>query len=483
MACSAAKKGGGTDGTCGEIALGTDPDNECFGAYCDGAAACAPITCATGADCASGLCSGGECVGIVAEISPGYNRTCARFADGQVKCWGSYLGLGLGDTNSRGDSPGEMGANLPAVQLPTGKTPTKIITRGGHSCALLNDASIVCWGDNAYGQLGRGDSVLEVGTMPGTMGDNLIPVNLGTGRFPVDITSGFAHTCALLDDGAVKCWGYNGNGELGLGDKVLRGMSVATMGDNLPTVNLGSGRSAKAIAASHAATCAILDNGSVKCWGNNYAGLLGIGIASGANSPGDEPNEMGDNLPSVNLGTGKTAVTITMGDYHACAQLNDGTIKCWGDGLYGQIGIGVSSSRGTSLADMGDNLPTVDLGTGKTAVQIVANGYHTCALLNDATLKCWGYNFSGQLGRGDSAYSIGDGPNEMGDNLVAVNVGTGKTIATFSLGNEHTCVVLTDNGVKCWGYNIWGQLGLGNKTDRGRSAGDMGDNLPVVSLY
>ena len=99
---------------------------------------------------------------------------------------------------------------------------------------------------------------------------------------------------------------------------------------------------------------------------------------------------MGDSLPTVALGTGRTAVAITAGNYHTCALLDDGSVKCWGYNDYGQLGLGDTADRGVGAGEMGDSLPAVALGTGRTAVAITSGSYHTCALLDDASVKCWG---------------------------------------------------------------------------------------------
>src|SRR5690606_31156632 len=143
----------------------------------------------------------------------------------------------------------------------------------------------------------------------------------------VEVTAGYWHTCARLDNGAVRCWGHNGSGRLGLGDTVNRGDGPGEMGDALSTVDLGTGRTAVEIAAGDSHTCARLDNGTVKCWGYNATGRLGLGNVA---SRGDGPGEMGDSLPAVNLGTGRTAVELAAGGAHTCARLDDNTVKCWG---------------------------------------------------------------------------------------------------------------------------------------------------------
>ena len=295
---------------------------------------------------------------------------------------------------------------------------------------------------------------------------------------PVSISAGGSHTCAILDDNGVKCWGSNEHGQLGLGDESIRGGNANEMGTNLPKVSLGTGRTAKAISAGGAHTCAIVDDDSVKCWGYNLFGALGLG---GTSNRGDNANEMGDKLPKVDLGTGRTAKAISAGNTYTCAILDDNSVKCWGYNVYGQLGLGDKNGRGDEANEMGDKLPKVDLGTGRTAKAILAGGHHTCAILDDNSVKCWGDNLDGRLGLGDTT-NRGDAANEMGDKLLKVDLGTGRTAKAISARDYHTCAVLDDDSVKCWGANFGGQLGLGDTTARGDNANEMGDNLPKVDL-
>ncbi|MCX7634091.1 MAG: hypothetical protein N2Z22_12235, partial [Turneriella sp.] len=129
-----------------------------------------------------------------------------------------YGQLGLGDTSHRGDGPGEMGDSLPAVNLGTGRTAQAIVAGSSHTCTLLDNHSVKCWGNNTYGQLGNALYADRHGNLSWHLGDNLPPVNLGTGRTAVAITGGGEHACALLDNHSVKCWGKNQYGQLGLGD-------------------------------------------------------------------------------------------------------------------------------------------------------------------------------------------------------------------------------------------------------------------------
>jgi alpha-tubulin suppressor-like RCC1 family protein len=361
-----------------------------------------------------------------------------------------------------------------------------IAVGGGRSCAILSGGRLKCWGYVYGGYLGLGDSNSR-GDLPGTMGSHLPVVDLGTGKTATAVTLGFIHTCALLSDSTVKCWGGNVAGNLGQGDTVNRGDSSSQMGDNLPAIDLGTGKVAVAITTGsgsdpmYAHNCALLNDGTVKCWGCNLAGELGLGDTT---NRGDKPGEMGDALPAVDLGTGRTALAVSAGYLHTCALLDDHSVKCWGVG--GELGLGDGNNRDIGPSQMGDDLPAVDLGTGRTAVAIQDGYGNTCALLDDATVKCWGFNYDGQLGLGDTTFR-GDMAGQMGDHLPAVDLGTGRTALAVtvgdgaSAGDVDTCAILDDTTLKCWGMGA--ELGLGGTAPHGEGPGQMGDSLPVVQLF
>jgi cysteine-rich repeat protein len=416
----------------------------------------------------------GVCFHPAVQVSAGNASTCAVLVDGRLKCWGANNSgrLGLGDTKLRGDSLNEMGDNLPPVDLGAGEIPVSVKIGYSHACAILQGGKLKCWGENEFGQLGIG-STEDKGDAMGEMGDNLPAVDLGAGQIPIAVELGAQQTCALLQGGTVKCWGHFQF--LGLGGTANRGDDPGEMGDNLPAVDLGTGMTAVAISAGASHTCALLNNGTMKCWGFNVYGPLGLGDQEGR---GDDPGEMGDNLPAVDLGSGATVAGIAAGSAHTCALLSDGGVKCWGFNFGGALGLGDSKDRGVKATDMGDNLPKVDLGAGKTAATIMVSG-RSCALLNDGSLKCWGYNEWGQLGLGHTV-SLGHAPNQMGDFLPAVDIGTGEVVSALALGGAHTCVLLLGGHVKCWGYSQNGELGYEDTNDRGDMPNEMGDNLPFV---
>lgn len=410
-------------------------------------------------------------------LTAGRAHTCARLDDGGIKCWGGGFDgqLGLGDGLTRGDEPNEMGSNLPRVNLGTDRKVLQVVSGNWHNCARLDDNSVKCWGTAAMLGLGGGT---EHGKVPNSMGDNLPAVDLGTNRTALELTAGGWHTCARLDDNSVKCWGDNATGQLGLGDINNRGDQPGEMGDSLPVVNLGTNRTALELSASLFHTCARLDNGSVKCWGAGNFGQLGLGDNT---IRGNEPGEMGDALPAVNLGTGRTALDIETNSEHTCARLDNNTVKCWGYNNTGQLGLGDNNNRGDGPGEMGDALPVVDLGIGRTAQSLATGFSHSCARLDNNSLKCWGYNAFGQLGLG-IIQQVGHNPGDMGDNLPAVDLGTGRTAREIVSKFNDTCARLDDASVKCWGSNYSGQSGLGDTVSRGNEVGEMGNNLPVVNV-
>jgi cysteine-rich repeat protein len=315
---------------------------------------------------------------------------------------------------------------------------------GLHSCLTTSDGVVRCCGANASGQLGLGDSVAR-GELAGEELANFPVVELGTGFVVDSVVAGAFSNCARSSTGAVKCWGAGQGGALGSGNTSSLGDDANEMGDNLLAVDLGTEVKALAAGASH--YCALHAGNGVKCWGANAKGLLGLGDTT---SRGEEPGQMGASLPTLDLGTNAEVVALAPGGGHTCALLSNGTAKCWGDGSSGQLGLGDLAARADQPGEMGDALPSVDLGPNAKIVALVAGGMHTCALLADATIKCWGGNVRGQLGLGDTE-SHGDQPSEMGQQLPPVRLPSGVHPVDLAAGSEHTCVLSSAGEVWCWG--------------------------------
>ena len=303
---------------------------------------------------------------------------------------------------------------------------------------------------------------------------SLPPVDLGTGRTAKAVALGLGHTCVILDNDSVKCWGDNGVGQLGYGDTTVRGDGPGEMGDNLPAVNLGTGRTAVSISAGDSHTCVILDNFRAKCWGFGSQGRLGYGDLT---NRGDGPGEMGDALPELVLDISGPLDAISAGQVHTCAIVNSKGVKCWGGNAHGQLGYGDTTMRSNAAA-----VPYIDLGGYSDISSVSAANTHTCAVIQPIeSVKCWGNGASGKLGYGDTT-TRGDGPGEMGAALPVVDVPSdlGNPTRGVSAGLNHTCALRGNGRMKCWGSGADGRLGYGDTTTRGDGPGEMGTALPSV---
>ncbi len=419
--------------------------------------------------------------GTAIAVSAGDRTTCAVLSNGNLKCFGDnqygQLGQGTqGPFDRVGDEPGEMAA-LPPVDLGPGRTATAV-SAGAYAglfssaphCAILDNGTVKCWGSGTFGQLGQ-DSSDTIGDQPGEVAF-LPPVNLGPGRTATAVSAGQGHTCALLDNGTVKCWGFGPT--LGQGTSSDLGDEPGEMAA-LSAIDLGTGRTATAISAGSLHTCALLDNGTAKCWGSNGSGQLGRDTIN--DTIGDAPGEMGDNLPAINLGAGRTATAISAGKHHTCAILDNGSVKCWGSNLSGQLGQDSTADLGDQLGEMAALQP-IDLGAGRTATAISTGAAQTCAILDNGTVKCWGSGSAGALGQ-DNTATLGDQPGEMAA-LQPINLGAGRTATAISAGAFHTCSITDDGTLKCWGYGGYGGLGQGSNDDLGDQPGEMATLAPVL---
>ena len=238
-------------------------------------------------------------------------HTCAIFDDGVATCWGDNDHGELGN-GSNDDS------NVPVpVLLPAGRSATAISSSDLHTSAILDDGSVVAWGTNQAGQLGTGTSTSSV--------NEPIAVPLPAARSAVAIATGAIHGCALLDDDTATCWGTNQFGQVGNG-------STMTSPVRPTPVLLPSGETAIAIAAGGSHACAILADGASVCWGRNSSGQLG-----------DATND-NSNIPiSVRLPANAKAVAITGGAEVTCALLDDESVYCWGDNTFKQLGDGTTN--------------------------------------------------------------------------------------------------------------------------------------------
>eukprot|EP00435_Cladocopium_sp_Y103_P050283 s2957_g15.t1 len=323
--------------------------------------------------------------------------------------------------------------------------------------------------------------VLEFGvSQPPPEGLGFVP--LGTDRSALEVFgNGRGHMlCAKMDNSLIKCWGLNDQGQLGLGNTDDKGDTAASMGNNLPVLNLGSDGAVLKVVMGREHACALLDNGKMKCWGSNNRGQLGTPTAEG-DKLGDDLGEMGDQLPFVDLGPDALEVVdVAAGAYATCAIFKDRSLACWGwdgqptpGGDGGQLGRGVTVEGEISLVPQ-----LVDLGGGHHPIQVEMGNYHTCALLNTSEVKCWGQSQWGMLGNGNKI-TIGNDATDMGEELATVPVGKVTKIAA---GAYHTCAILESGGVTCWGWNVHGQTSPpGTLPDDDLPLSSIGDDPDEVS--
>ena len=434
-------------------------------------------------------------------IAAGVGESCAVLADGTAECWGDSRNGKLGDD---GATP-PLGVPVPVSGLGDAKT---IAAGGDHACAIVSDGRAVCWGENGDGQLG-------------TLGfaDALGPAPVFGLTHAVAIATGEQHTCAVLDDDSVECWGASGapaiangtttllpvtgvsdttdivagsasdhtcarlvdSGAVCWGGGVHGELGDGTMNSAFDPVAVAGVRGSVSLAAGADHTCAVVPGGSVECWGANDDGQLGTGTASSALSTAPVPvigvsdavavgagfqsscaliadgtvecwgnnsyGQLGDGDTTIVMSPTPVAVlglsgatSLSVGYQHACAVVSGGGVRCWGDGRSGELGNGAAIEASTTVAVSGLE--------GVTAV--AAGGNHTCALRPDGTVWCWGRNNDGQLGNGGGAL-LSSTPEPV--------TGLAGVVALAAGGEDATCALRADGTVACWGAGAGGQLG------------------------
>jgi len=199
---------------------------------------------------------------------------------------------------------------------------------------------------------------------------------------------------------------------------------------------------------------AIVNDGRMKGWGDNVYGQLGLGDMD---RRGDDANEMASYLPWISLGTGRTASEVRLGVDSSCVLLDNNTLKCWGQNVAGEIGAEDNTSVGGNPGEMGDYLNPVSFPTASTISKIAAGWYQYGMISTVGDLYTWGYNEYGQLGK-EFTNTWGNGPNEMGNYLINTDVGTGRTVSEFMGGFFHSCVLMDNFRMKCFGNCDYGKF-------------------------
>lgn len=359
---------------------------------------------------------------IAVSLSLGAFHSCALFEGGSVRCWGWSRYLGTGNLETIGDDEAPKSAG----DIDVGGVVKSLASSWYDTCAVLVGGAVRCWGSNYMGKLGYGNTDF--------VGDDESPASVGdvdVGGPVLQVAPGPEHTCAVLVDGQVRCWGSNSGGQLGLPDEGL------IIGDDESPASVAAidiGGLAAQVVAGLDYSCVLRSTGSVRCWGS------GLSLKN----------------PEIDLGG--PAAQIVGGAHHVCARLVSGKVRCWGYGYDGALGYGNSQTIGDdeSVAEAGD----VDVGS--KVVQLTAGDFGTCALLSAGNVRCWGANGWGQLGYGHTrTVGVDETPSSAGD------VDVGGAVSFIDAGFAHTCVVLDTGRVRCWGRGEAFALGYGNANDIG----------------
>lgn len=364
------------------------------------------------------------------KISAGAFHTCVVFLDRTAKCWGQQGFYQLGNTKKKS-------AQMPSSVKDVGFA-VDITSGESHSCAQLLNGNIQCWGNNVYGQLGN-MSMENAGR----------PVMVSGMNTAAAVAAGAFHTCAVLSSGNVKCWGNNFLGQLGNGTKY----GPKLCGENKTACStapdwVSALMEVKSVTAGAFHTCALMKDNTVKCWGDNASGQLGTGFGGQAQY----------SVVPVTVTGLKNVKSVSAGNAFTCAALLDGSVKCWGDNTSAQLGSGAlfgpSACTGFSCGTSPVAVKNIS-----SALEVSAGGRFACAVLSDGSIKCWGQNDYGQLGtdiHGDAMYTCGN----FGCSPLPVEVTGISNAVIVAAGDSHACAVLSNDRVKCWGYNGDAELGL-----------------------
>ena len=353
-------------------------------------------------------------------VAVGHWHTCALHESGEVSCWGRNYDGQLGN--------GEMGDASSAVPVSVlDITDAVAISAGGeHTCAVHATGEVSCWGDNFGGELGTGQRGNEF--------DSAVPVKVAGIEDAIDVSTNALNTCVLREGGNMSCWGDNTYGQLGDGTSTF--ISPGEPFVSSP-VNVSGIDSAIIISTGADFSCAALQSGQVRCWGNNASRQLG------------NPAGEAFSLTPMPVADVDDAVSVSAGTAHACVLRESGEVSCWGSNFHGRLGSASGGEVSTAQVQV--------LGVSD-AIDVAASVTHTCAAHATGEVSCWGQNWKGPAG---DASPLPVKVSEVAD-ATAVSTSAGLSCATLEEGEA-----------ACWGL-YWGSQS---------ATLDNGDLSPLAAMW
>lgn len=401
------------------------------------------------------------------------SSSCAvTLAGGAARCWGAndFGQLGNGQRSTSAEDPANATPS-DVVGLASGVASISSggfgLLFGGRGCAVTAAGAAQCWGGNVPGALGIGSTETRR-TSPVTVS--------GLGSGVAEVSVGGLFGCARTVGGAVRCWGANNVGQLGIGsidnsrtyefDANPGGEpSVITLQTDFRTAPVevsGLGAGVVDLASGAGTSCALLASGRVRCWGLDltHPSVLATNVLSTAGTDIDFV-AAAQAAPVEIAALGSTVSQIAVGGFHACALLADGSVRCWGNNSAGQLGDGSSTGRAA---------PVTVSGLPARAIAVATGAIGSCALLDTGRVHCWGSVFGRQIddpngGRRTQGLPISGGSGEIQPQAQEVP-GFGDTVTEVSVGDTHACVYQQDGALRCLGNNQSGALGDGTLIDR-----------------
>ncbi len=362
------------------------------------------------------------------QLVVGDRLTCARHADSTVWCagWNSAGQLGIGSVD-----PVRATTPTPVLDVAGGEPMVGAVQLANANfaiCARKTDDSAWCWGYNMEGQVGDGTGM-----------DRVSPVETLPSGTVTSVAGGARHVCAVRTDGSVWCWGENLRGQLG--DGTIMDRDAPVMVDSLPD--------AAWVAAGRFHTCARRLGGELVCWGSNMLGQLGDGTNIDPSSPVNVRWTPGGAIVS-------DIEQVALGRSHSCGLRGDGTVWCWG-------AIESARMRGTQNVAGVHSYGASPVEVMPGATQIASGHGHTCALINNGSVWCWGSNSHGQLGDGSLTDRVAPAQ------VLSASLSGLTDVVEIAAGARSTCARRADRTIWCWGWNGEGQLGNGTRDDASRA--------------